>query len=109
MSISTTAGTDPSLSISAAGSDTQVQYNSSGSFAGDSAFTYSSGLLTITNISATNVLTVSSKIGVATTAPSATLDVSGSVKLGTSPATCTANDYGLMRFSGGQLQICLNR
>jgi hypothetical protein len=103
MGVSGSVGTDPSLTVSATspgGASTNVQYNSGGSFGGDSGLTYTS---------ATNILTVSGKIGVASTTPSATLDVSGSIKLGTSPATCTANDYGLMRFSGGQLQICLNR
>ncbi len=80
MSISTTAGTDPSLSISAAGSDTQVQYNSSGSFAGSSAFTYSGGLLTVTNISTTNI-SVSTINGIAVGSLGGTSDriVSGSL------------------------------
>ncbi|WP_439926188.1 hypothetical protein [Nitrobacter sp. JJSN] len=38
------------------GSANQVQYNNgSGGFAGDSGLTYSSGLLTVTNVSATNM------------------------------------------------------
>jgi hypothetical protein len=48
-------GVDPSFSVSASGANTQVQYNSSGNLAGSSAFTYSSGLLTVTNISTTNI------------------------------------------------------
>jgi hypothetical protein len=37
------------------GSTGQVQYNSGGAFAGSSAFTYSSGLLSVTNISTTGI------------------------------------------------------
>ncbi len=42
-------GADP-VGAAAAGSDTEVQFNDSGAFAGDSLFTYNAGLLTVPNI-----------------------------------------------------------
>jgi len=47
------------------GADTQVQFNNSGAFAGDSAFTYNSGTdtLTVTNIEASSIAPPSSLVG----------------------------------------------
>ncbi len=42
-------GADP-VGAAAAGSDTEVQFNDSGAFAGDPLFTYNAGLLTVPNI-----------------------------------------------------------
>jgi hypothetical protein len=57
------AGINPSISVSASGADTQVQYNSSGSLAGSSNFTYSAGLLTLTGTVTTTNLYASSVSG----------------------------------------------
>jgi len=47
------------------GADTQVQFNNSGAFGGDSAFTYNSGTdtLTVTNIEASSIAPPSSLVG----------------------------------------------
>ena len=47
------------------GADTQVQFNNSGSFGGDSAFTYNSGTdtLSVTNIEASSIAPPSSLVG----------------------------------------------
>lgn len=56
MGVASGASLDPTLSVSASGADTQVQYNSSGSLAGSSSFTYSSGVVSVTGtVTATNV------------------------------------------------------
>ncbi len=57
------AGINPTVSVSASGADTQVQYNSSGSLAGSSNFTYSAGLLTLTGTVTTTNLYASSVSG----------------------------------------------
>ena len=43
-------------------------------------------------------------IGIGTTAPATTLDVNGSIKLGT--GTCAAATQGSLQFSGGNIQYC---
>jgi hypothetical protein len=56
MGVTSGASLDPTLSVSASGADTQVQYNSSGSLAGSSSFTYSSEVVSVTGtVTATNV------------------------------------------------------
>ena len=47
------------------GADTQVQFNNSGAFGGDSAFTYNSGTdtLSVTNIEASSIAPPSSLVG----------------------------------------------
>jgi hypothetical protein len=56
MGVASGASLDPTVSVSASGADTQVQYNSSGSLAGSSSFTYSSGVVSVTGtVTATNV------------------------------------------------------
>jgi len=72
VTITTDAGTD-SITINASGggagtpggADTQVQFNNSGAFGGDSAFTYNSGTdtLTVTNIEASSIAPPSSLVG----------------------------------------------
>jgi len=72
ITITTDAGTD-SITINASGggggtpggADTQVQFNNSGSFAGDSAFTYNSGTdtLSVTNIEASSIAPPSNLVG----------------------------------------------
>ncbi|HVX57913.1 MAG TPA: hypothetical protein VHA37_09375, partial [Candidatus Saccharimonadales bacterium] len=50
-------------------------------------------------------------LGIGTQTPSATLEVSGTIKMSGSTGNvgCTSSDYGLMRFNNGRAQICLNR
>jgi len=73
VTITTDAGTD-SITINASGgggggtpggADTQVQFNNSGAFGGDSAFTYNSGTdtLSVTNIEASSIAPPSSLVG----------------------------------------------
>ena len=73
VTITTDTGTD-SITINASGgggggtpggADTQVQFNNSGAFGGDSAFTYNSGTdtLSVTNIEASSIAPPSSLIG----------------------------------------------
>mgnify|MGYP003629623902 FL=1 len=73
VTITTDAGTD-SITINASGgggggtpggADTQVQFNNSGAFAGDSAFTYNSGTdtLSVTNIEASSIAPPSGLVG----------------------------------------------
>ena len=73
--ISTTVGANGLITISytgggggggtPGGADTQVQFNNSGSFGGDSAFTYNSGTdtLSVTNIEASSIAPPSSLVG----------------------------------------------
>ena len=53
-------GTWASVSVSPAGSNTQVQYNNSGAFGASSSFTYASSTLTAPIVSASNGLIVNS-------------------------------------------------
>ena len=53
-------GTWASVSVSPAGSNTQVQYNNSGAFGASSSFTYASSTLTAPIVSASNGLVVNS-------------------------------------------------
>jgi hypothetical protein len=53
-------GTWASVSVSPAGSDTQVQYNNAGAFGASSSFTFASSTLTTPVVSASNGLVVSS-------------------------------------------------
>ena len=73
VTITTDTGTD-SITINASGgggggtpggADTQVQFNNSGAFGGDSAFTYNSGTdtLSVTNIEASSIAPPSSLVG----------------------------------------------
>ena len=73
VTITTDAGTD-SITINASGgggggtpggADTQVQFNNSGAFAGDSTFTYNSGTdtLSVTNIEASSIAPPSGLVG----------------------------------------------
>jgi len=95
------------------GNNTYVQYNSSGSFAGDSNFTYSSGLLTVTGTtSATNVYASSvsgttgtfGSIGVGNLAASgyvraATISASTAIQVGSNNLTCASGISGTMRYN----------
>gem|GEM_PF-5430216 len=53
-------------------------------------------------------------VGIATTTPSATLDVSGSIMgqtvqvTGGDSDTCGTDDIGKIRLHGGRLQLCAN-
>jgi hypothetical protein len=53
-------GTWSAVSVSAAGSDTQVQYNNAGAFGASSSFTYASSTLTAPIVSASNGLVINS-------------------------------------------------
>ena len=53
-------GTWASVSVSPAGSDTQVQYNNSGALGASSSFTYANSNLTAPNITASNGLVINS-------------------------------------------------
>lgn len=72
-------------SQAAAGSDTQVQYNSSGTFGASAGltFNYSTNTLTVGNglVVDTNKLFVGTNVGIGTNTPSYPLDVIGSVNI----------------------------
>ena len=73
------------------GANTQVQYNSSGSFAGDAGLTYNAG---------TNTLTVTTVVGAVTgNADTATA-------LAANGANCTAGNYPLGVDAGGAVETC---
>lgn len=70
------------------------------------------GVLTVPGISATQNLTsittlyVSRKMGVNTTAPAASLDVSGSIRISTDGAICGSTIKGTLQYISQTLQIC---
>ena len=80
-------GTWASVSVSPAGSNTQVQYNNSGAFGASSSFTYASSTLTAPVVSASNGLVVNSN----------TVSASYSI-----PSGSSASSVGPMTVASGQ-------
>ncbi|HEX2859443.1 MAG TPA: hypothetical protein VHP58_04530, partial [Alphaproteobacteria bacterium] len=102
MGTATGAGLDPVISISssAAGANTQIQFNDNGELGASSGLTYTSG---------TGVLftgTISTTSAYLTTISTSLVKLNSPTAIG-----CTSGDYGTMRYNGtsGKPQICLNR
>ncbi len=75
----------------AAGPTRAIQFNNTGSFAGDGTFIY----------------TATGRVGLGTASPVAKLDVEGAVQVGDNGETCSAaSDRGNIRYNSNILQVC---
>ena len=64
------------------------------------------GLLLNTGGAPNGLIVQNGNVGIGTTNPSATLDVSGSIQVGDDTSPCTAAKAGTLRWNSGSLQVC---